>query len=218
MRVLLFGPPGVGKGTQADLLSKKYNFIKFSMGDILREEVSLNTSLGSKVENYLIRGILVPDNIIFELVKNFLKKNKEAHILFDGFPRTLNQAQNLNKNLTQLGLSFEVALEMHLAEDEIVKRLINRRYCPKCNKIYNYATNPPKTNGVCDHCHTKLIKRSDDDTNTIKKRLQVYEEKTHPLVDYYKSLNVYNQINATGSQEDVFKKISEIIDAYINKR
>ncbi|MCK5258065.1 MAG: adenylate kinase, partial [Thermoplasmatales archaeon] len=97
-------------------------------------------------------------------------------------------------------------------------RLINRRYCPKCNKIYNYATNPPKTNGVCDHCHTKLIKRSDDDTNTIKKRLQVYEEKTHPLVDYYISLNVYNQINATGSQEDVFKKISEIIDAYINKR
>ncbi|MCK4249835.1 adenylate kinase [candidate division WOR-3 bacterium] len=217
MRILLFGPPGVGKGTQADLLSKKYNFIKFSIGDILREEVSLNSNLGNKVESYLNRGVLVPNNIIFELVKLFLGKNKEAHILFDGFPRTLDQAKNLEKSLAQLGLSLDVALEMHLAEDEIIKRLLNRRYCPKCNRIYNYATTPPKINGVCDQCRTKLEKRSDDDANTIRKRLQVYEEKTHPLVDYYKSLSVYNQTDAISSPEEVFDKISKIIDGYINK-
>lgn len=217
MRILLFGPPGVGKGTQADLLFKKYNFTKFSTGDILREQVSLNTSRRKRIEQFLNRGSLVPDEVIFELMENFLLENKDTHILFDGFPRTLNQAQNLEKSLAQFDLSIEAALEMHLEEDEIVKRIINRRYCPKCGRIYNYVTNPPKADGACDNCHIKLIKRSDDDENVIRKRLQVYEEETHPLVDYYKSLGIYNQIDATGSQEEVFKRISVVIDAHINK-
>ena len=218
MRVLLFGSPGVGKGTQADLLSKRYNFVKFSMGDILRKEVMTNNPLGKKIEEFLNNGVLVPDDIVFELVEHFLIKNKNNHILFDGFPRTVAQAKSLEKNLAQLGLSLEVALEMHLAEDKIVKRLKNRRHCPNCGKIYNYETTPPKKNGVCDQCNIKLLKRNDDEEDIVRKRLRVYEEETHPLVDYYRLLNVYNQVESNGSQEEVFKKISPIINAHINKR
>ena len=169
MRILLFGPPGVGKGTQADLLSKKYHFIKFSMGDILREAISQKESSNKEIEKFLKRGELVPDDIVCDLVESFLIKNKNSNILFDGFPRTLNQAQILDKSLTRLGLSLALALEMHLAEDEIIKRLLNRRSCPKCGRIYNFITNPPSKNGVCDQCNVELIKRSDDDEQIIRK-------------------------------------------------
>ena len=218
MMILLFGPPGVGKGTQADLLSKKYNLKKFSMGDILREEVSFNSLLGSRVEEHIRIGNLVPDDIILELVENFLIENRNGHILFDGFPRTMNQALILETSLARLGMSIDFVLEMHLSEEDIIKRLINRRHCSNCGRIYNYITNPPKRDGVCDNCGQRLIKRIDDDEDVIKKRLKVYEEKTKPITDYYKSLSVYKQIDAARSQEEVFKKISGIINGRINKK
>jgi len=219
MRILLFGPPGVGKGTQADLLSKKYNFIKFSMGDILRETVSKKRSSNiEEIERFLKRGELVPDEIVFDLVENFLIKNRNSNILFDGFPRNLNQAHILNKSLVHLGLSLELALELHLDEEEIIKRLINRRSCPKCGRIYNFITDPPKSNGVCDQCNIELVKRADDDEQIIRKRLHVYEKQTRALVDYYKSSSIYCQVDASGMQNEVFENISKIIDAYTNKR
>lgn len=216
MMVLLFGPPGVGKGTQADLLFKRDKFIKFSTGDMLREEVASKNNLGNEIADYLNRGALVPDNIISALASQFIEKHKTDHILLDGFPRNLNQAQTLTKDLKRLLLSLKVAIEMHLDEAEIVERLMNRRYCPQCNKIYNYVTNPPRQGQVCDICKITLVKRSDDDENVIRKRLHVYETETRPLVDYYKSHRIYERVEATGSQKEVFKKISNIINAHTN--
>lgn len=216
MMVLLFGPPGVGKGTQANLLSEHYKSTKFSIGDMLRDEVASKSELGTKIVQYLNHGALVPDDIISAFARQFIEKHKADDILLDGFPRNMNQAQNLNSDLNRLSLSLKVAIEMHLNETEIIKRLINRRYCPQCNKIYNYVTNPPRQEQVCDICKTTLIKRNDDNEKLIRKRLGVYEKETRPLVDFYKAHRIYERAEATGSQEEVFKKLSNIINAYTN--
>jgi adenylate kinase len=216
MMALLFGPPGVGKGTQADLLAKNGRFIKFSTGDMLREEVASKSSLGNEITTFLDRGVLVPDKIISTLARQFIENHGENDILLDGFPRNLNQAQTFTDDLKRVKLSLDVAIEMHLDEVELIKRLINRRYCPQCNKIYNYITNPPRKEQLCDICGTTLVKRSDDDESVIQRRLDVYEKETRPLVDYYISHSVYERVDATGSQEAVYRKISLILDAHIN--
>ena len=216
MRILLFGPPGVGKGTQAQLLAEKYNLLRISTGDLLREEVSLSSPIGRRVEQYLRKGHLVPDDIMFEIMDNMLIEYRERNILFDGFPRNLNQAHSLERSLAQLDQTIDIAFEMHLDEDELVDRLINRWYCPKCNRIYNYKTNPPKNEGVCDFDKEKLARRSDDTEEVIRKRLKIYEEETRPLVNYYKSLGIYQKVNAQGGQEEVFARISNIVDDYLN--
>lgn len=216
MRILIFGPPGVGKGTQAQLLAEKYNLLRISTGDLLREEVSLSSPTGRKVEQFLKKGHLVPDDIMFEIVDNILIENKDQDILFDGFPRNLNQARSLEKSLAQLGQKIDLAFQMHLDEDEIIKRLVNRRYCPKCGQIYNYITNPPKNNDVCDFDKQKLSKRDDDTEAIIRKRLRIYEAETRPLIGYYKSLNIYREVNAQSSQEVVLDEISSIVDDYLN--
>jgi len=217
MMALLFGPPGVGKGTQSDLLSQKYEFVKFSMGDILRQEVARQSEVGSRIKEFLDSGVLVPDKLIFELVENFIRENRNKHILFDGFPRNLNQAQRLELTLSQLKLKLEVAMEMYLSEEHIIERLTNRRYCPECGAIYNLLTAPPKQDKRCDKCQCPLMRRNDDSEEIIKKRLEVYRKETSPLVDYYKSRGIYTRIDAHGSQDEVFKKISKIIDGYITE-
>lgn len=216
MMALLFGPPGVGKGTQADLLAESGRFIKFSTGDMLREEVASKSNLGDKITTFLDRGILVPDDIISTIARQFIEAHEQEDILFDGFPRNLNQAQTLTDDLERLKLSLNVAIEMHLEETELINRLMNRRYCPKCNKIYNYVTNPPRKEHVCDICDTMLVKRSDDDEAVIRRRLDVYKKETRPLVDYYASHSIYERVDAIGSQETVFKKISQILNAHTN--
>jgi adenylate kinase len=218
MRIVLFGPPGVGKGTQAQLLSEKYNMVRLSSGDLLREEVSLSSPTGKKVERFLRKGHLVPDDIIYELVDNYLLENKDCDILFDGFPRNLNQARSLEKSLAQLGQTIDIAFEMYLDEDEIVKRLMDRRYCPKCGRIYNSTTNPPKTDGICDADRTKLAKRDDDTADVIRRRLRIYKDETQPLVDYYRSLNVYRRIDARGNQQEVLQRICETVNGYIDNK
>ncbi len=218
MRILLFGPPGVGKGTQAQLLAEKYDMVRLSSGDLLREEVSLSSPTGKKVEQYLKKGHLVPDDIIYELVDSFLLENRESDILFDGFPRNLNQARSLEKSLAQLGQTINIAFEMYLNEEDLIKRLTDRRYCPKCGRIYNSTTNPPKTEGVCDVDRVKLSRREDDNPDVIKRRLRVYKDETQPLVNYYKSLNIYRRIDAKGNQEEVLRRISEAVNGYIDNK
>lgn len=218
MRIILFGPPGVGKGTQAQALVQEFNMVRLSTGDLLREEISLSSPTGRKVEQYLRKGHLVPDDIMLEIIDNILIENKERDILFDGFPRNLNQARSLERSLAQLGQEIDIAFEMRLQEDELVKRLINRRYCPKCGRIYNLITNPPQKEGFCDSDGTRLVTREDDTAEVIKKRLKIYEDETRPLVSYYKSLNVYKEIDAQANQDEVLKRISEIVNAYLSSK
>lgn len=218
MRIILFGPPGVGKGTQAQALVQEFNMVRLSTGDLLREEISLSSPTGRKVEQYLRKGHLVPDDIMLEIIDNILIENKERDILFDGFPRNLNQARSLERSLAQLGQEIDIAFEMCLQEDELVKRLINRRYCPKCGRIYNLITNPPQKEGFCDSDGTRLVTREDDTAEVIKKRLKIYEDETRPLVSYYKSLNVYKEIDAQANQDEVLKRISEIVNAYLSSK
>ena len=218
MRIVLFGPPGVGKGTQAEFLADRFGFIKFSMGDILRQEVAVNSSAGRKAEPFLKAGHLVPDDVIFDMVNNFLIEYQSQDILFDGFPRNLNQARTLEQSLAQLSQRIDLALELYLPAQEIIRRLQNRRYCPNCGRIYNYLTDPPKIKGVCDECGKGLIKREDDQELVIRRRLEVYEQETRPLTEYYKELNVYKRIDASGNKEQIFMKISETINGYTLKK
>jgi adenylate kinase len=218
MRIMLFGPPGVGKGTQADLLSKRYNSIKFSTGDFLRGQISLSSPLGKEVKGYIERGSLVPDDIIMRFVKKFLDENREENIVFDGFPRTMNQSLMLEKALGELDMSVDLAIELHLNEEEIMKRLLSRQHCPHCGKIYNNVIDMQEDGGTCSTCGHTLVKRIDDDEAIIKKRINVYRAETKPLADYYTSKGIYRCIDASGSREEVFKKISETINEYTNKK
>jgi len=213
MMLLLLGPPGVGKGTQADLLTQKYKMVRFSMGDILRDEVTMNTSIGNRVKRYLNQGTLAPDELVFEIVDDFLIENRDTNVLFDGFPRNINQAMSLEKALARLGLSINLALELALSRAEIVRRMTNRRYCTNCGRIYNILTNPPQKDNFCDQCRLPLSSRDDDKEEIINKRFETYEDQTRPLVDYYKTLSVYRQIEASGTPQEVFEKASSMINA-----
>lgn len=215
---LLFGPPGVGKGTQADIITQKYSFIKCSTGDMLRDEIAKKTESGAKVEQYLKQGVLVPDDHIFTIIEDFLKKNKNRDLLFDGFPRNYNQATVFGNLLHALDLKLQVAIEMHLSKDTIVMRLAHRRYCTKCGRIYNLKTNPPVHNDICDKCHLPLEQRTDDNEEVIRKRLKVYETETRPLVDYYRSKGIYHQVDAQGTQTEVLERIARIIDDHIAEK
>ncbi len=218
MRIILFGPPGVGKGTQAQMLAERYDLFRLSTGDLLREEISVSSHFGRKAEQFLKKGHLVPDDIIVEMIQSILIENKERGIIFDGFPRNLNQAHSLESSLAQLGQSIDIACEMHLEEDELVRRLVNRLYCPKCERIYNMHTNPPKRAGICDDDGERLVRRADDSEEVIKNRLNIYEAATRPLVNYYRALNVYTQVNAQGSQEEVFDRISKIVHEHLDSK
>lgn len=184
------------------------------MGDYLRQEISNKTKLGNKIKQFLDQGALVPDQLIFEVISNFLKKNIEENILFDGFPRTLNQAKELDQNLRALNKELKIAIELHLNEEQLVQRLVNRLYCPQCGAVYNTLSSPPLNDNLCDTCKIPLLKRDDDQPPVIRKRFKVYEQQTRPLVDYYKKQAIYRSVDASGKQDEVFKKISEIINEY----
>jgi len=213
--LFLFGAPGVGKGTQAELLIAKYNFKKFSMGDVLREEVALESPVGKSVEEFLENGILAPDNIVFEIVEDYVLENLEHHILFDGFPRNLNQALELEKLLARHNKKIGIAIELQLPQEEIVKRTLARAYCSRCGAVYNEMTSPSKFPNICDNCGSILVKRKDDNLEVITNRLKIYEKMTRPLSEYYKSLGVYVPVDASGSKEDVLQRIVQVIDGII---
>lgn len=213
--IFLFGAPGVGKGTQSEMLVERYGLKKFSMGDVLREETALGSPVGKKVEIFLKNGELAPDNIVFEIVEDYVLENIEYDILFDGFPRNLNQAIELEKLLASHHKKINLAIELHLSKEEIIKRTLGRLYCFKCGAIFNEITNPPKIANICDTCGSSLTKRKDDNLEVVINRLNVYEEMTKPLSEYYKSLGVYVPINASGSKEEVLQRIIRVIDGII---
>lgn len=209
MRIIFLGPPGSGKGTQADLISKEFSIPKISTGDILREAVAKGTPLGKKAESKMKKGELVDDETIIGIIKERVKKKdcKKGYIL-DGFPRTLPQALALES----INTDKEIVFLFKISKEELVRRLTSRLVCPKCKAVYNLISLPPKTKGICDICFTPLIKRSDDNEETIEKRYKVWEAEEKVLNDYYtKKGNLY-PIDASLGSQVIFEQICSIIN------
>lgn len=205
MNVVLLGSPGVGKGTYAEILSKKYNIPSISSGNLFHEAIKKETELGRRVKGYVSRGDLVPDEIVIELVKDRLEKDDcKNGFLLDGFPRTIVQAEALEKFK-----KIDKVLNFVASDDEILSRLGGRRTCKKCGAIFHLKNRPPQVDGVCDYCGGKLYRRSDETTETIRNRLQVYHEKTKPLVDYFKKKGLLAEIDANYPYEEIYKVISQ---------
>ena len=187
MRLILLGPPGAGKGTQAKLLSQEFNIPHISTGDILRDEVRENSQLGRKVAEFVKIGELVPDDIVVEVVMHRLTKSDAAGgFILDGFPRTLKQAEELNKALRQLNSSIDLIIYFETGLEVSIRRLSGRRVCRGCGANFHLTNMPPKKEGVCDFCGGKLFLRDDDKEETVKKRLEIYQKQTASLIDYYK--------------------------------
>jgi adenylate kinase len=187
MNVILFGPPGAGKGTQGDLLAAGTGLRKVSTGDLLREAVRAATPLGLEARKFMDAGELVPDQVMLGLVREtVLSENGVRGFILDGFPRTLPQAEALDQMLREIGKPVNGVVMLDVADDEIVQRLSGRRTCPNCGAVYNLYFGPPKQEGICDKCGTALTQRKDDEAVTIRRRLDVYRQQTAPVLDYYR--------------------------------
>ncbi len=206
MNIVFLGSPGSGKGTQAKLLVERKKFIHISTGDLFRDEIAKDTELGKKVKSYISQGSLVPDGVVLEVIKNRIK-DIDGNILFDGFPRTVEQAEGLENILDEFKKSIDKVFFFEVNENEVVKRISARRTCPKCGRIYNLITDPPKHNGVCDICQTRLIQREDDREEVVRKRIEVYKDLTAPLISYYRTQGIFVIIDAEKPIEEVYSQI-----------
>lgn len=208
-RVVLLGPPGAGKGTQAKLLQQESAACQISTGDILRKAVAEQTPLGEEAAQYIDRGALVPDDVIVRLVAERLKeKDCEQGFILDGFPRTIPQAESLDALLQQMGLSLNRVLSVQVPHAVIIERLAGRRSCKDCGSLSHMVFNPPKKPGVCDHCGGELYQRHDDEEETIANRLKVYENQTAPLVDYYRQRNLLREIDGVGTIDEIRARVT----------
>lgn len=216
MRIVLLGAPGSGKGTQAKLLSGKYKIPQISTGDVLRAAVEAGTELGKKAKAAMNAGQLVSDDIVLGIIQERLSKpDTRAGFILDGFPRNIPQAQALDAMLARMGQPLQLALLVDVDQEVLMKRLTGRRTCGACGAIYNIYFSPPKTPGKCDKCGGVLQHRSDDNEETVNKRLKVYEEQTSPLVSYYKAQGKLRTVRGVGSVDDIFKNIGDIVEAQI---
>ena len=206
MLAIIMGPPGAGKGTQAEILAKEFALPHISTGDIFRSAVKEGTEMGKKAKEYMDKEHLVPDEIVVGIVKERLSRPdcKEGAIL-DGFPRTVNQAEALDEVLRELGMKIDAVICIDADEDELIARLTGRRVCRNCGATYHVRFNPPRVRNICDHCSGELYQRSDDNIDTIKERFAVYKKQTLPMFDYYR--DKYPVINIDGS-----KQIDEVYD------
>lgn len=208
LRVIFFGPPGAGKGTQAKLLEQKFGACQVSTGDILRKAARAETPLGKQTSGYLARGDLVPDDVMVKLVAERLKEpDCNAGFILDGFPRTIAQADDLERLLKKDGLPLEHALGLNAPNDVLIKRLSGRRTCRNCGAMFHAVFNPSAKDGVCDRCSGDLYQREDDQEEQIAARLRVYEEQTAPLKNYYRKRGLLRDINGVGSVEEVRKRV-----------
>lgn len=208
VRIVLFGAPGSGKGTQGDLLEDKYDYKKISTGDLIRGEIKAGSEIGKKVTAITEKGELVSDDIIIEMVKNRVKQEDiTVGYTMDGFPRTLDQAKALSK----IPVEREIAIFLDVDEDAVVERLVSRLTCKSCGAIFNIKNKPPKKEGVCDECGGQLERRKDDNEETIRNRIAVYREQTEPAVNYYRENSTLFEVNASGTVAEIFAKIEEIV-------
>lgn len=214
MNLILLGGPGAGKGTQAKKLIDKYQIPQISTGDILRAAVKEGTEMGRKAKEYMDAGKLVPDEVVIGIIKDRLAQPdcKKGFIL-DGFPRTVPQAEALDKVLADMGSKIDHVISIDVDEEELVTRLTGRRTCknPDCGQMFHIKFNPPKKEGVCDKCGSELYQRDDDNEATVRSRLATYNQATKPLIDYYQAKGLLRPIKGVGSIDDIFNKICSIL-------
>ena len=210
MKIIMLGPPGAGKGTQAEFLSEKYGIPQISTGAIIRGVIASGSDEGKKIKQLIDKGMLLPDETVVSMVKNRLAEPdcKNGFIL-DGFPRTIEQAKELDK----MGVKIDRVLSIELSDDEILERLSGRRECSVCRASYHIEDHPPKKEGICDRCGGELITRDDDKPETIKNRLKVYYDQSEPLKGYYDKMGVLKQVNADDTLDNITKNVFEIIEA-----
>ena len=212
MRLIFLGAPGVGKGTQAQQLASKFGYPKISTGDLLREAVRNKTELGLQAKAFMDQGQLVPDRVVIGLVKEKLGDPAAAKgFLLDGFPRTQEQATELEKMLQAKGQPIDAVINVRVPREEVVRRLSGRRSCPKCQAVYHVDFAPPGQGGLCDRCQTAVVQRSDDRPETVEARLGVYEEQTAPLIEYYRNRGLLSELDGFGSIEDVQHRLQGIL-------
>ena len=217
MQLLLMGPPGAGKGTQAVKLVEKFNIPQISTGDMFRAAVKEGTELGKKAKACMDAGTLVPDEVTIGIVRERLSKDdcKDGFIL-DGFPRNVEQAKALEKILDELGMKLTKVLNIHVPAADLIERAVGRRVCKKCGATYHVKFNAPKVKNVCDNCGENLYQRADDNEETMKNRLSVYEESTRPLIDYYEKVGLYTEIDGRQAIDKVTEDLVNVLNSVKN--
>jgi len=208
LNLILLGPPGSGKGTQSVFLHEKLRVPSISTGNILREAVRNKSELGQVADSYMTKGQLVPDDLVVSLVEERIDAPDCRHgFILDGFPRTVQQAEALDKMFEKIGFKLDAVINLDVAEEELLKRLTGRRQCQVCGSGYHVFFSPPTESGVCDRCGGELYQRDDDKEETIKNRLDVYYKQTKPLIDYYAKLNILKNIEGIGEVRNIFNNV-----------
>ncbi len=212
MKIIMLGAPGAGKGTQAKMIADKYSIPHISTGDIFRANIKNGTDLGKKAKEYMDKGQLVPDELTVEILLDRVANEdcKNGYVL-DGFPRTIPQADVLDKELTKLGDKVDFAINVDVPDENIVRRMSGRRACLKCGATYHIEHIPPKQEGICDACGSELVQRDDDKPETVQNRLTVYHEQTQPLIEYYQNKNILKTVDGTRDMQEVFSDIVSIL-------
>lgn len=208
MRIVLLGPPGAGKGTQAKKIAGEFGVPHISTGDMFRKAVAEKTPMGIKADEFMKKGLLVPDEIVVGIVDERLRlPDCQKGFILDGFPRTVAQAESLEEILSKQGLKLDAAVNFEVPQEELIERFTGRRVCESCGASYHIKYNPPKEAGICDKCGSKVVTRPDDRIETVTERLKVYEEQSRPLVQFYKDKGLLIDIDGTKSIDEVFEKI-----------
>lgn len=213
--LILFGPPGAGKGTQGALLAERIGLLRLSTGDVLRDAVRRGTQMGTQARRYMDAGELVPDEVILGIVRDYLAgEAADTGVIFDGFPRTLPQAERLDHLLGELGRPLRAVLVLDVEDETLIKRLSGRRSCSTCGALYNIYFEPPRQEGRCDACGSELTLRADDEPATVKRRLQVYAEQTEPLIDYYaRSDTPLHHVDGDRPVDDVQRDLVGLVES-----
>lgn len=208
MRLILLGPPGAGKGTQASAIVKKYDIPHISTGDIFRDNIKRGTELGLKAKSYMDQGLLVPDDLVISIVKDrLLEGDCKKGFLLDGFPRTLAQGEALDDVLADMDLKLDKVINIDVEKEVLIERAVGRRVCKSCGSTYHVKFSPPKQENICDKCGEELFQRDDDKKETIEKRIEVYLEQTRPLIDYYAEKGLILNVDGSKSIDSIFQDI-----------
>lgn len=212
MKIIMLGAPGAGKGTQAQKIGAKYQIPHISTGNIFRSNIKKGTPLGIRAKSYIDQGLLVPDDIVVDLVTDRLKQEdcKSGYVL-DGFPRTIPQAISLEAALKKINETINYAIDIDVPDQQIIERMAGRRACLDCGATYHIITMPSKVEGVCDRCGGQTVLREDDKPETVKRRLEVYHEQTKPLIDYYTKKSILHSVDGTIDLEEVFLQIAKVL-------